>query len=242
MRILPVLIVILSLGFYHTEAQVSGYGGKRFILKSDALAPMFKDGLDIELEFAATRKLTVSAGFLTLDKSYGEYFDVNYGAEYSGAGTIQSNNVYLQTRYYFLNSAYNAPRGGYAYAQVMQGWGKATGNGIIGYIETENPISGLDPTRGITGDYTLNNVKFNGWEIGFGNQTIINNILVIDYSIGLTNTISSAGEEHNTDAFGATALQYGTALLQINDLILEPQASGVRSWGINMGLKVGIIF
>lgn len=191
LSVLLPLLLVSSLAF----SQVSGYKGKKFILKTDLTTPILKDdGFDVELEFAFAWNMSISVGYNSFDKEFGETNSYDYGSEFTGEGSIQSQNVYLQIRSYLFNSAYIAPRGTYAYAQVFQGFGKATGMGILGRVEAEFYQGQF---KDIIGEYNLDNVKFAGLEIGFGNQSIIKNILVIDYYAGINYSLTTAGDEHN---------------------------------------------
>lgn len=210
-RILLYLCLGITTGilFQPLHGQVSGYLGKKFIVKSDLTSTFLEDGYSVEVEGALFRDRSISLEYSqrgrTVIKPYYEIWDL---VSDSDTSIFESTAITLKVRSY-LNKAIPAPKGAYSFLFLRYGKAKIDRSRVV----EGDPGFGVD--RIITYEtYKLRNAHFYQGGIGWGYQTIIADRLVLDgaWSVVLSNT--SAGIEFQETIADRTQ-DFGHNLLNI---------------------------
>src|SRR5688572_26988108 len=93
---LTFILILLSLT---TGAQVSGYMGKKILLKTDLSAPLLDKGISFQAEAALLRNLSVEIGIQTINRSYNQT-NVYYVSYYDD-GDYPDEKAHFNGSYFF---------------------------------------------------------------------------------------------------------------------------------------------
>lgn len=161
-------------GIQMLNAQVSGYQGKHFILKTDMMSPILEKGCQTELEWVWGRRISLSIAYKYANHSYiqelAEYY-TDFGKYPDEKAQMKSQNITLNTRIY-LNKAYNAPLGKYVYLQHSLGQANIS---ALDYTSGKNEVS----------IYQIDKVLAQHHEFGLGFQHIFFGKICLDIATGL---------------------------------------------------------
>ncbi len=205
------------------HAQVSGYQGKHFILKTDMMSPLLEKGCHAELEWVWGRRVSLSAAYKYANRSYtqelAEYY-ADFGKYPDEKAQMKSQNITLNTRIY-LNKAYNAPLGKYLYLQ--HGFGQASISALA-YTSAKNEVS----------TYEIDKVITQYHEFGMGFQHIFFGKICLDIATGLNlGGLSADGHDNYIRDINE---QYGPNIIKTS---YEPRITRPLSRWIGLDNRLG---
>jgi len=216
------LLSTLILACHFLLAQVSGYKGKKYILKTDIFSPVLDRGYRLELEAILFRDLSISVDYLKSSKmdSFDEYLD-DYKASFG------TNSVGLKIRSY-LNKAIPAPLGVYSFLTARKGKTKidASFNKEIEIEVGQGQVLRRE-------FYSLDNIQFLQFGIGWGYQTIIKDRISFDTGWTLVFSETRLNEYERI----IDAKDHGHNLFSLS----KPLESYYYNWGISVHLSLGLL-
>lgn len=236
MRRLTLLTGFIFLTYSIFGQANTGFQGKRFILKTDLMAPLVDKGVDISTEYVIFRTVVVGAGFNFTGRDYKqklESYKFRYGSYPEEKATLKDFQVYAVAKL-FLNNAIPAPQGSYAFAQIHLGRADIKGN----YYQVDN----VNPENESLLSYSSENIRSRKFTAGFGYQEVLLNFITLDFDFGLTLGALNASEKFTINrqdfnfVHGGFGDRYG------------PNVYSFGEWGLNQGgigltvnLRVGIL-
>lgn len=254
------IIIACVISCYSLSAQNTGYAGKHFILKTDAMNGKFLGGRNAEVEYAFMRRFTLSAGFRyqnakykqtynARDVSYITHHDYGYIGEHDQFiknlpdATIKAYTVKLQLKY-FLSRVIAAPKGFFTYLSFEAGKASVVNTVQLGSVY--NSWGGSVDYFIYTKGPDLYKVNVKQYELGVGYQEILLGFIALEGSLALNmsrfNGDGGGSQQYTT----AVASYYGPNLLPFGKNMgkyggghnMNPHAGG---FGLALYLKVGFL-
>jgi hypothetical protein len=236
------LFVLIS-SCYGLSAQNTGYAGKHFILKTDALNGRFLGGRNAELEIAFARRFTLTAGYRHQSGSYKQILnarDVSYitNHEYGYIGsydegiknlpnaTIVTNTVKIGMKAFF-SRVIAAPKGTFFYASFETG--KASVSNTVQLLAVNNSGGSSVDYFTYTKGPDLVDIKVKQYEMGFGYQEVLFGFLTIEGSMAF-NLARFNGN-------GGTSQKYTTAIASYYGPNLLPFGKNTGKYRLDSGTK-----
>jgi len=184
-------IIVLLLISSQAKSQLTGYQGKRFLVKADLVDLALNDGFGLSAEFAFARRMSLS---LNANKRSLFFEDLTDPPSFSDGDDdkdeliVNSKSYGLGIRWY-KSQAFTAPKGVYSYINVNVGQTDVE----LYYIKFNYGSSGPRSSRSKD---EIEDLIYASLELGIGNQTIVANRIVLDISIGY-NTASFIAGDYN---------------------------------------------
>jgi hypothetical protein len=227
---------LLILCIYSTVVgQVSGYQGKRWILKTDVLAPILERGATAEVEYITTRFLGITSHISYSADRFKQIlpgYKLRKGEDPTEKAQIADFQFGLGTKIYF-NNVLPAPKRNYFFARILAGRTSIKGNYFI--FDEDNPNNEFYQA------YSVKNVPTVRTAIGFGYQTVVFNFVVLDFDLGiatgallLDNPKNDADYNYLTQGFSD---RYGPNIYSFGNW-RQGKAGGM---GLNANFKIGIL-
>ncbi len=230
-------VLLLNLVAANCDAQSSGYQGKKFLIKVDALTPALERGIAAELEYAFHRNFAATLQFGYTNAQYKQVlpgYELHTGLVLTDKASIRDLQVGIGGKVYF-NNALPAPKRNYFFARYLVGKADINGNYFT--------FNALDPSKEYLQDFSLSGVSTSKTTVGFGYQNIFWNIVALDIDMGislgaitLTNKNSSDGQDYNyiitgfSDRYGPNIATFGNWR--------QGKAGGI---GLNASIKIGVL-
>ena len=216
------------------NAQNTGFGGKRVLLKTDLLNGARSPFVNATAELLVTRRLSLSVGGRM---TTGKYNQIYFYDEYLGGqpdqgdqsrsrnrladkAIVKSRTLMLEARLY-TGGVLPAPRGsffylGYNYGKVdVQGnyyQSLTTSNGGSSYSYSSMSFNNLYYS------YEAKDVLAWGLELGYGYQSFVNKFLSLGFKLGLNKTFFNADGKYEPKELSGVAKTYGPNLLRLSPL------------------------
>ncbi|MEM1215265.1 MAG: DUF3575 domain-containing protein [Bacteroidota bacterium] len=181
---LRLLFCVLLVGtLSDAAAQVSGYLGKRLVVKTDLVDYWsFEGGYNVQAEYLFARRHSLQCEFQTKEIGYDNYLNRSIqGIRYDTDDPAQVNSWegVIALRHY-LSRALPAPKGLYAYQQFAFGEADISGNYVFDNFENF--------------DYKVADADYWSVELGWGYQTFLLGRIAIDVGFGFNYSELDAGE------------------------------------------------
>lgn len=216
MHFLRILIISFSLGLYTTAifAQVSGYKGKRFILKTDLASVALERGYTFELESMLLRDFAISIDYASRAK-------LNFNDKQNLTDTLsyRGNTAGLKLRFY-VNKGVPGPVGVYTFLSFRYG--------SVDIDANYNPDSRYVPRV-----QSYEKQRFSQYGLGWGIQKVFADRISLD--TGWTFFVS------HFDYYGPlpahVARSYGENLFLLNKLFGYEE----DHFGISIHVSVGVL-
>ena len=229
--------LLLNLGAVTCDAQSSGYQGKKFLIKIDALTPALERGIAAELEYAFHRNFAATVQFGYTNAHYKQVlpgYELHTGLVLTDKAVIRDVQVGIGGKVYF-NNALPAPKRNYFFARYLVGKADIKGNYFT--------FNALDPSKEYLQDFSLSGVGTSRTTVGFGYQNIFWNIVALDVDMGislgaltLTNKNTADGQDYNyiitgfSDRYGPNITTFGNWR--------QGKAGGI---GLGVSVKIGVL-
>ena len=203
-----ILFILLATGFY-VPAQVSGFLGKRAVLKTDLMhLSAYETGYNLQFEMALMRHTSIQLEYHRRENKYGNYLQRPNSISYlDDEAQVKSWEVAATMKFY-PSRAIPAPRGWYNYIQASQGQADVNGR----YLERD---FNADVDREY--DFNIENAAYTSYEAGFGVQTFILKRIALDFSLGLN--YSAIDAEDSNYLIEEMRFRHGSNLLVIEENI-----------------------
>ncbi|MEM6262442.1 MAG: hypothetical protein AAGI38_08040 [Bacteroidota bacterium] len=223
MKILHVLFLVLLMGCQLVHGQVTGFQGRRLVVKTDLSIPLFKDGYTLEAEYALLRNLSLSVSFN--DVSYRPF---NFPSE----DLFMNTRTVGYTLRIYGQKVYSAPKGVYTFLTYRNG--KASGSGRF--------FSGdFDDLDQYAGEFEIEDLTTHQFEVGTGIQLIYWSFLVLDFNTGLSFGLIPTDSEREEAYVRDLRWANGHILTNGSALRSESDPGSDVTWGINMRLGIGVL-
>ncbi|MEM6805753.1 MAG: hypothetical protein AAF696_30420 [Bacteroidota bacterium] len=220
-----IFLATVFLGFNSCLAQVSGYLGKKFILKSDLSSFALEEGYSVELEAALFRDRSISLEYSQRSKTHiSPYYDEEFDF-ITELDTTQftSNTLTLKIRSY-LNKSISAPKGAYSLIHARYGKTKM----IRGREQEIDPGFGRDAVR-LYDQIIIENANFFQLGLGWGYQAIMADRFTLDAAWVFVFSGVEPGIKYKKRFVKDRSTIYGSNLYSIS-----------RPYGVWGGMNVGI--
>lgn len=177
MRKTLITLFILAISTFYIQAQVSGFLGKRVVLKTDLMhLKAYDAGYNLQLEMALMRHTSLQVEYHQREAEYGGYLKRPNGFGYEDDNAkVQSWEVAATLKFY-PSRAIPAPKGWYNYIQASRGQADVSGRYLDRDFSTETNLEY---------DFNIRNATYSSYETGIGVQTFILKRIAIDLSFGL---------------------------------------------------------
>lgn len=233
-------------------AQVSGYMGKRFIVKTDLLAPPLQRGFSLGVEAVILKRLTLTADFIRtstrharLVTEYGDDLGNNYdkyNTLKNGKSKIISQGYRLSLRRYLSTSIY-APLG--LYVEYAFGSGKSEVHGQhifygLGNIQNGSVSEHLESVPLAPRNYTLKNVYYRDYGLGWGIQRVIRDRFSLDCYLGLNYRETWVSNYADTFFDGRFVVEYGYLVRQHKGVSGTGPLTLVHLYNMNENVAIGL--
>ena len=235
MKRISLLCFVLGVLATSLQAQVSGFRGRHFLLKSDlsTLVLPHRTGRNLTLEVVALRNASLSFGYQEFQHDLREYtyFGIGgYKQEYSSL-TVGSRTLFLEGRIYY-HEGLPAPMGIYIYTRLAKA--EAIFEGTT-FDEFYNVATGQ--TQRYSQDFRLENLPGIQGELGFGSQWIMFDRFSFDLGGGfLISQYRDPSEEAKYASYLDTLI--GPNLLNFNLTDLFSDSGGL---GFTLHISVGLL-
>lgn len=202
--------------------QVSGYKGKKFLLKTNLITPLFEKGYNVELESILMRDLTVSVDISQQNK-LNDFND----KQPRDTSSYYNNSVGLKIRSY-LNKAIPAPLGVYSFLSCRFG---KTRIETTRWTEQESIYGQGQILR--KDSYTFDKIDFLQFGMGWGYQTILKDRISIDAGWALVFTKTKTPEY----SLYIASRENGRSLFSLSNIL----GSNYHNWGISIHASIGLL-
>lgn len=209
-------------------SQNSGYAGKHFIIKTDALNGRFLGGRNAEIEVAVLRRLSIFTGFRYQKGNYKQNLNArdvgyitNHDYGYIGSydqqiknlpkATIKAYTVKLGVKCYH-SRVISAPKGFYTYMSFEAG--KASIDNTVQLGVVYNSWGGSVEYFTYSRGPSLSGINVKQYELGWGYQEVLFGFLTLEGSFGFNLSRFNGNGSVTTQQYTtAVASYYGPNLL-----------------------------
>jgi len=198
-KIFIVLALCICVNVY---SQPRGFAGKYTIIKTDAINGQGLGLRNIEAEVLLLPFLSASIGYRKLASRKVKTIGVEYDAEYNPTMNYDNERAYYflsanrarinfnimeyGIRFYFTNKLVPAPHAPYVFFNHSRGKGSVKGIAETFY---DSYTSGVGWTYPYTTEaYNIRDVEIRHFDLGLGNQKVLNNYITIDYGLSFGRT------------------------------------------------------
>lgn len=243
--------IILALITANLNAQNSGYGGKRFLIKADILEGRKSILTGVDVETVPFRNITMTLGFKYFSSQVNQKFSV---LEYEGhyynfrddfplkmpdKASVVTRSINFEIRQYMNKESFlNAPFGYFRYLSATYGLIDVNGN----YYENLIDLS-LWEDNGAYISYSYKNLNFFSVEYGIGYQAFLAHWFSIGCNGGLGYTrILNELEFVPAKAVSGVAKRYGYNLIGVHPTIKSKDNYDYEDIGVPAKSSVGLSF
>lgn len=254
-----IIIIFLIVRINTLFAQNTGYGGKRFLFKTDLIDGVKSFITGADLEIVILQNTTLSVGFKSFSSNVKQKYqgpeypaydlDDDHPLRMPDKALVKTNCFNLEIRQYFQKkSILPTPNGRFFYLSTNIGSIDVEGNYyesliLNGYLYD----LGISDDKGEYISYVYKNVDFFSIEVGTGHQFFITRFLTAGFKIGLDYTkIINDLEGIPEQALSGVAKRYGSNLFGFKPSVesqyypyeKEPANSCI---GLSFYCQIGII-
>ncbi|PCH65218.1 MAG: hypothetical protein COC01_10170 [Bacteroidetes bacterium] len=214
-------------------AQISGYKGKRVIVKTGLDAPILENGFDFETEVTLLRNFAISFTYKQTANKYTQKLKEYYAVyrEYPTDKATIKDQSYIITAKFFSDEAYTAPKGFYTYITYASGNASANGNYYIPNYDSSLPFDGE------YFEYDVSDIKTSYIEFGGGKQLILMSWIVIDFNFGLNQGKMSSEDSDDNTKMGGLPTYFGPNL----GSLVANQSGYSGGFGFSTHFKIGLL-
>jgi opacity protein-like surface antigen len=223
MRKTLMILFVLTISSFCAQAQVSGFLGKRVVLKTDLMhLNAYDAGYNLQLEMALMRHTSIQVEYHQRENQYGSYLKRPGGINYIDDDAQVASWEVAATLKFYPSRAIPAPKGWYNYIQASRGQADVSGR----YLERD---FNTDVNREY--DFNIRNATYSSYETGIGVQTFLLKRIALDFAFGLN--YSEIDAEDSNYLIEEMRYRHGSNLL-----IVEPNT---RFVGLAAHISVGLL-
>lgn len=221
-------ILILSSNALHAQGHVPGYQGKRFLVKTDPIAPLYQKGIFAGIDYVIGRHLVFSVLYNSSNREYVQRLSAykqSFGRFPKEKGVINDKQVGIEVQFY-PNKSVPAPKGYFIFANYFQGFAVASGHSYNTNISNQLI------------EYQLDNLRTSSMTLGIGNKSIFKNVIVFEFDFGITGgniKIPSTASTEQSISFQSFTDRYGPNLYSFGEFM---ENGGI---GMSFHVKVGAL-
>jgi len=229
-----IFIVVALCICVNVYSQPRGFGGKYTIIKTDAINGQGLGLRNLEAEVLLLPFLSASIGYRKLasrnvktlameyydqDGSNPLYYESDRIYYFLSANTarINFNMMEYGLRLYFTNKLVPAPHAPYVFFNHSRGRGRVVGETEI-YFENNYSIGTWINPR-IEEPYNIRDVEIRNFQLGLGNQKVLNNFITIDYGVSFGRT--KVDSKVNNESLYRVAPFIGNHLISSGNLFIS---------------------